>query len=191
MCAVPNLYGSRKGVESDNRYYVAVRRRTLLRARRKAVKRVPVDPVHWGSYAGSTDPQQIFRATLGRLAPHGGMEFTGAVFKQLIGPGVYVWLRGDEVRYIGASRSAVWRAGSPQHHRIALGKEVAHEDSMLFYPCETLANALELESELIQALRPRLNHNGLWHRVSARLGYRHVKNFTRQYLPQPVQDPSS
>lgn len=190
MCAFPNLYGSRKGVESDNMYSVAVRRGTLLPSRRREAKPEPVDPIHAGSRSVG-HPVHDFRASLGRLAPKGGVEFSGAVFHQLIGSGVYVWLRGDQALYVGASRTAFSRAADRRHHRIQLGKDVAYGDSVLFYSCATMADALELETTLIQALRPRLNHNGLWARVSARLGYKRVGHFKRQYLAQPLPDPSS
>jgi hypothetical protein len=187
MCAVPNLYGSKKGVKSDNMYSVAVRRRT------PKVVAEPVDSVHLGSRSvgDPVHPVHDFRAALGRLAPKGGVEFSGAVFHQLIGPGVYVWLRGDEALYVGASRTAFSRAASPRHHRIRLGKDVAYGDSVLFYSCATMADALELEAALIQALRPRFNHNGRWGSISTRLGFTRVGHFKRQYLSQLASEPAS
>jgi hypothetical protein len=124
-----------------------------------------------------------FRQTVERLAPGGGVEFSGAVFRQLVGPGVYVWLRGDTALYVGASATAFSRAADRRHHRIQLGEDMADDDVMLFYACATMAVALELETELIQALRPRYNSHSKWKRLTALLGYAKVQTFRNQYLP--------
>jgi hypothetical protein len=167
MCAVPNVYGSKNGLESDNNYSVA------------------------SEESDTTTGSTRFLQTVERLAPRGGVEFSGAVFRQLIGPGVYVWLRGDTALYVGASATAFSRAADRRHHRIQLGKDVVDEDAVLFYACATMAEALILEHELIGALRPTLNRRLRWATLSARLGFTRVGHFTRQYLPQPAPDPSS
>ena len=124
-----------------------------------------------------------FLKTLERLAPSGGFEFSGATFRQLVGPGVYVWLRGDQALYVGASRTAFSRAADRRHHRIQLGEDMADDDAMLFYSCTTMAVALKLETKLIHALRPRYNSRSKWKALSGLLGYTKVGSFRDQYLP--------
>ena len=138
----------------------------------------------------SVPNQDTFLQAVKRLAPGGGVEFSGATFRQLIGPGVYVWLRGDEALYVGASRTAFARAADRRHHKIKLGKDVADADSVLFYPCGTLGAALNLERELISSLRPRYNDHSLYHRMAALLGYKHARDFRRQYGKSLIRPPA-
>lgn len=96
-----------------------------------------------------------FRAQLTALAPT-GLEFDARTFRELAGALVYVWLRGDQVLYVGMSRIGLGRPTSARHHRLRL-EAVQDTDRMLVWPCAGEAAARALEHLLIRTLRPQLN----------------------------------
>lgn len=72
----------------------------------------------------------------------------------LCSPIVYIFLRDNEILYVGSSRKGITRPLCPQHHV----PEAKQECTLLqIFPCETYTEALRLESELIIQHRPKYN----------------------------------
>ena len=74
-----------------------------------------------------------------------------AQFKQ---PMVYVWWLGSHALYVGSSANGIARPFSNDHHVPAAYMEA---DRCELHICATGQDALRLEHELIDLLKPRLN----------------------------------
>lgn len=72
-------------------------------------------------------------------------------------PFVYHWRRGTESLYIGISRYGWQRLLSS--HKIVTRSAVQDSDTIDIYYCDSPAEALILESELIKHFTPRYNVN--------------------------------
>lgn len=71
-------------------------------------------------------------------------------------PCVYGWKRDGRYLYVGASRNGLARPCS-RHHVIGVAEAVTEEDVVDVWVCLTIADALRLEGELIEALAPVYN----------------------------------
>jgi hypothetical protein len=96
------------------------------------------------------------------VIPNTGQEFRGDDFRELVKPGVYVAMLGDEPLYIGMSKNLLRRAASS--HRRAINEC----DRILLYPCVSVWTARELEAILIAKLRPKYNKRLHLARIVAR-----------------------
>lgn len=84
------------------------------------------------------------------------LKIDGTTIQVLQKPVVYIWMRGEECLYIGASRLGISRALSIKHHVIGVKDHIQSTDTMhLYHVSEREINKLELE--LINMLRPRYN----------------------------------
>lgn len=70
-------------------------------------------------------------------------------------PCVYVWLRGDEVLYVGKGANGMNRPLDPLHHRIRNG-EIRERDRLMVYECKP-GEEQKFEKTLIATLKPKLN----------------------------------
>ena len=86
-----------------------------------------------------------------------GIEFPAVTMRELLGPIVYVWVRGDRALYVGMSTRGISRLGG--HHRLVL-TQIEETDALLVYPCQSAKYARTLEETLIRALCPSLNKQG-------------------------------
>lgn len=68
---------------------------------------------------------------------------------------VYVWRRGDRVRYVGVGTKGLGRILT-NHHRLTVGN-VHLTDAIDIYRCVNAKHAIALEQALIQQLKPTLN----------------------------------
>ena len=90
-----------------------------------------------------------------QLASDGdGFEFAGADFQNMLKPCVYLFLRGDEVLYIGMSKNGVQRTAQVNHDH---AKARAEATRVLLYPCKSSQAAERLERVLIRGLCPTSN----------------------------------
>ena len=83
-------------------------------------------------------------------------EFKGNDFRDLLKPGVYVFLRHEQPIYIGSSKSLLRRVASNHHKPLAIEECI----KLLLYPCVSESAARELENLLIQAFQPQYNQSG-------------------------------
>lgn len=95
----------------------------------------------------------------GLLGPDGGCGFTGADFRSMCGPGVYVFVLdtndGTEPLYVGSSGVVLSRASTKKHLQGHDARILATR--VLIYQCRDLTSARRAEEILIGALRPRYN----------------------------------
>ena len=82
------------------------------------------------------------------------IEFTLPSLSILMGPGAYVYCVGDTAIYVGSSKKVANRMFARNHDK---REEFKRATSVLILPCETWADAEELESELTATLQPELN----------------------------------
>ena len=98
-----------------------------------------------------------------------GQQFKGLDFRDLLQPGVYLFLAKGLPLYVGQASSLLSRAASKRHKQAEQAR--AECDKLLLYPCVSHRAALSLESLLISKLQPKYN----WRKRSAvlrdRLGY--------------------
>ena len=86
-----------------------------------------------------------------------GIEFSGSLIRQLMGPIVYVVFRSDQAMYVGMSRQGVGRF-SPQHKALV---RIEEGDSLQCFSMPDALSARRLESLLISRLRPAWNIHGI------------------------------
>jgi hypothetical protein len=87
--------------------------------------------------------------------PNGGSRFKGEDFRQMCGPIVYMFLKDNDVLYVGMSSCGLARPGSRQHHMADSARQDC--DEVLIWPTKSAAAAIELESLLIAVFRPLQN----------------------------------
>jgi excinuclease UvrABC nuclease subunit len=85
-----------------------------------------------------------------------GASFSGADFRAMCGSGVYVYMRGDSVLYVGMGRAALSRCSFHNHQQASRARKEC--DCVLLYPCKSEAAARTLERLLITNLQPKYNH---------------------------------
>jgi excinuclease UvrABC nuclease subunit len=99
--------------------------------------------------------------------------------KHIAGPGVYALWLGDEPLYIGYGRIVGNRAR--KRGRGHWGRHLAFKecDRIEIYPCDSIQQARQLETELIGLYSPRYNGNGHFQssRSLERLRFEHDKVF--------------
>jgi hypothetical protein len=88
------------------------------------------------------------------VLPQAGQKFQASDFRDLLKPGVYLFMRGGLPLYIGMGKRLLGRIGG-LHKQAGLAIEEC--DEVLMYPCVSLKAATELETLLIGQLRPRYN----------------------------------
>ena len=88
------------------------------------------------------------------VVPNAGQSFNGNDFRELLRPGVYVAMLGDDVLYVGMSNQLLRRVGGK--HKQA-EKAFAECDKVQLYPCVSVLAARELETILIGRLNPKYN----------------------------------
>jgi hypothetical protein len=105
--------------------------------------------------------------------------------KQLLGPGVYIYVAHDgSSLYVGSTKMLLWRALRKDH-------ETAHareqSKSVIFIPCKSIKLARELEQELIFDLAPKHNKRGGMNKLADALGmsgqssaYRYAQSLKRE-----------
>ena len=113
------------------------------------------------------------------------IEFKLEALSTLRGPGAYMYVVDDTAIYIGASRKVIGRVLARNHDR----REAFYgATSLLIFPCDSWAEAKELESCLIAECYPKLNmRNGAQKRaekVCRALGVTPHHVIT-QYLTRP------
>jgi hypothetical protein len=103
--------------------------------------------------------------------------FSGKWINQLRQPMVYAWTRGEDVLYVGLATSGFARPIGPSHHRLTRGV-IRPTDELSIYLCRTKEEAIQLEKDLIIALKPSLNgrrdrtpkpRDERWHRMIDRI----------------------
>jgi hypothetical protein len=82
-------------------------------------------------------------------------ELNGSDIRELRRPCVYVWVRGDEILYVGKGSNGIERPLSATHHRLR-EDAIEETDRLLFYPVAR-GSELVIERTLIEKLKPRLN----------------------------------
>lgn len=85
------------------------------------------------------------------------IAFNAESLALLTGPGVYMYLVNNKAIYVGSAKSLAGRSMSRGHHQ---RKNVSIANSLMLFPCDTHAEALELEMQMISDLRPRFNGRG-------------------------------
>lgn len=129
------------------------------------------------------------------VMPNGGQRFTGSDFRALRLPGVYLFMKEKAALYVGMASCLLQRAGSKQHAQA--DQAIAECDEVLFYPCQSIDAAVELERLLIWKLKPDFNHNSKTGRKYHldRLSERQSTKFYRGFrpglhrFPQPADSP--
>jgi hypothetical protein len=94
-------------------------------------------------------------------------SFGGADTRALIGPLVYVLLRGNRPLYVGMSTLGARRPFDPGHHAL---RRIADTDKLLIWPVKNAAMAEAMERELITRLQPAWNRQGRTTAMRQRLG---------------------
>lgn len=105
------------------------------------------------------------------IIPNTGQRFTGADFRMLTKPCVYIFLQDGSPLYIGMSRNGIGRPAQPGHAQA--DKARAECDEVLIYPCNNVRDAMYLEDLLICKTQPKYNHNKLKRYASILLGNIH------------------
>jgi len=105
------------------------------------------------------------------LLSRNAIEFRPEALETLNRPGVYMFVRDDRALYIGASDAVVGRALARNHHKRKVFKDALKGASLIIFPCQSLADARELEDRLIHELRPEHNQRGGWKQIAKILGY--------------------
>lgn len=88
-----------------------------------------------------------------------GITFTRDEVVSLQGPCVYVVLRGEAPRYVGMSAAGISRVLDRRHHRLQGHFEAT--DTVQVWFVKDVTTARQLETLLIDRLRPELNLNGV------------------------------
>src|ERR1700693_1809122 len=102
------------------------------------------------------------------VLPEAGQQFKAEDFRQLIGPGVYVFLCNGVPVYVGMSNdNLLGRAAGNRHHKAIARNEC---DEVRLFPCKTSAAARELETYLINKCRPKYNETKIVSELSRLLG---------------------
>lgn len=96
--------------------------------------------------------------------PEAGQQFSGDDFRSLTKPGVYVFVRENEILYVGVSHSLLSRASHGSHDQDDKARREC--DKVLLYPCRNDECARTLESILIYAMKPKYNRT--FHRRAPR-----------------------
>lgn len=89
-----------------------------------------------------------------------GASFRGADFRNMSGPGVYLFLKSGLPLYVGSSNAALSRAAQRNHRQEIRARRDC--DQVLLYPCRDQVAAKVLEKVLIRNLKPQYNktHKG-------------------------------
>ena len=85
---------------------------------------------------------------------HAGQQFSGKDFADLCRPGVYAFLCGEEVLYIGMGSNALTRCSQTQHSKRFVRESC---DTVKIFPCVSIEAARELEEYLISVCKPKYN----------------------------------
>lgn len=106
------------------------------------------------------DDPQNFSEEIGfehfRFKSPGWFLMIPSEFKDLIGPGVYIfWGKEDKPLYIGSSSNVMSRASDPNH--ASARKALGECDSVELIPMPSVFVALHYERALIRTLKPRYN----------------------------------
>lgn len=80
-------------------------------------------------------------------------------FEQFAKPSVYVWRRGVEVLYVGASKQLLTRLGN--HDVLNSIEPFGADDAVDVFSCDSIPAMLALENELIAKHQPRYNGYGV------------------------------
>lgn len=87
--------------------------------------------------------------------PTPSFTVTGEWLRDMRRPMVYAWTRGGETLYVGlASRGLCRPLG---HHHKLVTDAIKADDALDIYSCETVAEAVALEKQLIEHFQPVLN----------------------------------
>jgi hypothetical protein len=139
----------------------------------EAKKRTPeegreqyLEDVLAGKYASTelVDPYRIESL----VVETGGAEFTGETFRQLCGPGVYMFMLGDLPLYVGMGGDLLQRCAQKAHRHAKTAR--AECNRVLIWPCQSEEKAKLLEELLICKLKPKYNGNGQQRYVSELTG---------------------
>lgn len=90
------------------------------------------------------------------VVPNAGQSFNGNDFRDLLSPGVYVFLKDDIPLYVGMSKRLLGRIGN-KHSQAALA--IIECTKVLIYPCRSVDRAKKLELFLISRMKPKYNVN--------------------------------
>jgi hypothetical protein len=82
-------------------------------------------------------------------------SFSGADLLKSRQPCVYVWVRDDDVLYVGKGSVGIVRPLSSNHHQLQDGSLLPTDD-LFIYPC-TSGTEARIEQRLITELKPRYN----------------------------------
>ncbi len=88
------------------------------------------------------------------VLPEAGQKFKASDFRDLLKPGVYLFMRGGVPLYIGMAKRLLGRVGG--WHKQA-ESAIQECDEVLLYPCVSVETALQLELMLIGQLKPLYN----------------------------------
>ena len=97
-----------------------------------------------------------------------GFSFKGSDALALQKPCVYLWLRNNEVLYVGMSKGGAERPFSPRHKTL----KIEPDDEVWVWPVQSIEEAEETEKALISAFSPALNKRRTYarHLLKDRLG---------------------
>jgi len=112
--------------------------------------------------------QDLFRRIHSLLDRTQGFSFKGADALALLRPCVYLWLRNQEVFYIGMSKGGAARPFSPRHKTL----KIESDDEVWIWPLTSIEQAEETERVLIEAFSPVFNKGRSFgrHLLKDRLG---------------------
>ena len=85
------------------------------------------------------------------------LKLEGTTIHILQKPVVYIWMRGEECLYIGASRGGLARAISIRHHVIGVKDHIQSTDQIYLYHVPE-RDIDRFEIDLMNELKPRYNH---------------------------------
>lgn len=85
-----------------------------------------------------------------------GLCFAGEDFHRMRQPCVYVWVRSNQVMYVGRSNHGVARAFSVKHHVLARETFGPRDALHVYHPVKP-ERLVDLEELLIRSFRPLLN----------------------------------
>lgn len=85
------------------------------------------------------------------------VEIHGNDFRDMCGPGVYLYLLGDIALYVGMAKSVIQRAARWDHEQADKARLLC--DRVILIPARSLERARKMENILIADLQPKYNLN--------------------------------
>lgn len=82
------------------------------------------------------------------------MFLSGEQLRSLRAAVIYMWVRNEQVLYVGMSSTGLSRPLDIKHHRLA---NINDDDTFVAWGIPTVQQAKDLERELIRKFRPALN----------------------------------